>query len=342
LRWHPASVSQVGEGVERQASAPIRAQEVRGQAPSADETSQIDDDEVSWNPFERPADLSAAERLSRYGLIAGGLLVAGDVVLLGALGLNSLTGATLEDGSTYASMLLPSAAFLLLMLAIDAGLTFASWRWRSRWSAIGLLVMALLTTGGSMLEILDGRTIWRVIQLAVGVGAVFFAIQALRGAFWLKAMGGMAGLQAQRIATESELASAYRLHVPPATRRRWLGLAGVAAVVVAAIGVLSVLSRQGDDPSAGGAAVSLSEPPVAAEAAPLATDTPMLALPPLVAGQPFADARQQLIAAGYVPMPINLNAECPGGLCQAYPEVMECSGMGASPDAQLYAPCTLR
>lgn len=321
--------------------------------PPAAEAVALDDeaepDEVSWNPFQRPADVAVAERLSRFGLLSGALLTACDLTLVGSLALKSLTGATFDDGSTYSSLFLPGLAFLLVILAIDVGLTLASWRGRSRWSAIGLLLLSALATLGSMLEILDGRTLWRVIELVVSFGAFFFALQAVRGAFWLKAMGGLAGLNEQRAESESQMAKAFNAQMPAADRRRWLMIVGGVAVVVIAIGVVSHMADgEGVEGGGQGAAVAdaddVSAPTMAAPTAPSNTMAE-LSLPRLTPGRPFAQARQQLISAGYAPMPINLNGECPGNLCQIYPEVMECVAtwsMWVSADRDLHAPCTLR
>lgn len=332
----------------------LGAQEARANAiPPAAEAVELNDevepDEVSWNPFQRPADVAVAERLSRFGLLSGGLLIVCDLTLVGSLALKSLTGATSDDGSTYASLFLPGVGFLLAVLAIDVGLTLASWRGRSRWSAIGLLLMSALAASGSMLEIIDGRTLWRVIQLVVTVGAFFFAIQAVRGAFWLKAMGGLAGVRGQRAETEREMARAFDAQMPAAARRRWLMIMGGVAVVVVAIGVVSkIAGGAGGEGGGQGVAVAAADdasvPTMAAPTAPPYT-TAELSLPRLAPGQPFAQARQQLISAGYAPMPINLNGECPGNLCQIYPEVMECVAtwsMWVSADRDLHAPCTLR
>lgn len=329
----------------------LSAQEARANAiPPAAEAVALNDeaepDEVSWNPFQRPADVAVAERLSRFGLLSGGLLTACDLTLVGSLALKSLTGATFDDGSAYASLFLPGVGVLLAVLAIDVGLTLASWRGRSRWSAIGLLVMSALAASGSMLEIIDGRTLWRVIQLVVTVGASFFAIQAVRGAFWLKAMGGLAGVRGQRAETEREMARAFDAQMPAAARRRWLMIMGGVAVIVAVIAVVSHMAggAGGGQGEAVAAADDASAPTMAAPAAP-SYSTAELSLPRLAPGQPFAQARQQLISAGYAPMPINLNGECPGNLCQIYPEVMECVAtwsMWVSADRDLHAPCTLR
>lgn len=101
----------------------------------------------------------------------------------------------------------------------------------------------------------------------------------------------------------------------------------------------------GDEGGGQGAAVAAADdasaPTMAAPAAPPNT-TAELSLPLLAPGQTFAQVRQQLISTGYAPVPIKLHGECPGGMCRAYPEVVECMGMGASAEAELYAPCTLR
>ena len=70
---------------------------------------ELESDDLSWNPFARPANVSVAERLSRFGLFAGAILIGADVVLLGYCGLQSLNGETFEDGTTYSSILLPIA-----------------------------------------------------------------------------------------------------------------------------------------------------------------------------------------------------------------------------------------
>ena len=340
-----------GDEFEAEKAKILSGQEARTNAmPPAAEAMALNDeaepDEVSWNPFQRPADVAVAERLSRFGLLSGALLTACDLTLVGNLALNSLTGATFDDGSTYSSLFLPGVAFLLVILAIDVGLTWASWRGRSRWSAIGLLLLSALATLGSMLETLDGRTLWRVIELVVSFGAFFFALQAVRGAFWLKVMGGLAGLNDQRAESESQMAKAFNGQMPAAARRRWLMIVGGVAVVVVAIGVVSHMADgEGGEGNGQGAAVAAANDASAtampAPTAPL-NATAELTIPLMAPGQPFAQARQQLISTGYAPVPIKLNGECPGDMCRAYPEVMECMGMGASPEAELYAPCTLR
>ena len=302
-------------------------------------------DEISWNPFRRPTDVAVAERLSRFGFLAGALMVACDVAALGNLLLKVLTGATYEDGTTYASFLPIVGGVLLLILAIDAGLTVASWRARSRWAAIGLLVMATIAAAGSALELKDGRTIWRLLQFVVTFAAFFCAIQAIRGAFWLKAMGGLGALQRQRAESEREMGRVFDAYMPAPARRRWLAIVTVIAMLIVAVGVGSRLLEQPNDDT-----VYASVPPVTTASSEAATtnlpETPsegqVPGLPALVSGTPFAQARQQLIAAGLSPMPIALSGECPGDICQVYPEVIECVGMGSSPDNAVYAPCTLR
>ena len=196
-----------------------------------------------------------------------------------------------------------------------------------------------------MLEILDGRTVWRVAQLVTSMAAVFFSVQAVRGAFWLRAMGGMANLQAERAITERAMGQALKEHFPPAVRRKWLIGGGGLAVLVAAVAVLPTLFGD-DDRQAVAPASAMMSAQKNTDPTPVPTVPPIMLpvpdLPSVVKGEPFAQVRQQLTAAGYTPLPINLNGDCPGGLCQAYPEVMECTGMGTSPEDELYAPCTMR
>lgn len=66
------------------------------------------------------------------------------------------------------------------------------------------------------------------------------------------------------------------------------------------------------------------------------------ALPEIAKRTPFAEARRRLAAAGFEPAPIVLGKSCPGGVCRAYPEVVDCVGMGTSPNDELYAPCVYR
>lgn len=66
------------------------------------------------------------------------------------------------------------------------------------------------------------------------------------------------------------------------------------------------------------------------------------ALPEIKKGTPFAEARRGLAAAGFEPAPIFLGSSCPGGVCRAYPEVVDCVGSGTSPDSEVYAPCVYR
>lgn len=65
-------------------------------------------------------------------------------------------------------------------------------------------------------------------------------------------------------------------------------------------------------------------------------------LPEIEKGTPFAEARRELAKAGFEPAPIFLGSNCPGGLCRAYPEVVDCVGMGTSPSDELYVPCVYR
>lgn len=320
---------------------------VSPQTESTSDTS-VDDgggDDTSWNPIKRPADVAMAERLSRFGLLAGALMVANDVAILFDLLLKSVTGATYDGGMTYASALPFIGGVILVVLAIDVGLTVASWRGRSRWAAVGLLIMAGIAVFGTGLELTDGRTFWRLLQFVTSFAAFFFAIQAIRGAFWLKTMGGRAELQRQRTESEREMGRVFDTYMPAAARRRWLMIVGAVTAVTVAVGLgSSLLDRQGEpEVETGMPGLVQTSPEVAMPAGSPTTDpAPILGLPPLVSGLPFAQARQQILEAGLSPMPINLNGECPGGLCQAYPEVIECTGMGSSADDALYAPCTLR
>lgn len=323
--------------------------------PSEDLPASPDDsaEEVSWNPFKRPADVAVAERLSRFGLLAGSLMVICDLAGLANLAFKGMTGAVYEDGTTYVSILPIVGGVLFAVFALDVGLTFASWRGRSRWAAIGLLAMSMIAALGSLLELFDGRTLWRLLQLVMNWGAFFCAIQAVRGAVWMRAMGGLPNLRDKRADSEREMARTLDAYMPAAARRRWLIIGGGVAAVVLAVWVGSNLTNQANrlinegsstQEVATATATATATAPADLMPAPSAptSEAPILALPTLVSGIPFAKARQQLIAAGLSPMPIKLNGECPGGLCQAYPEVMECVGMGSSPDSAVYAPCTLR
>lgn len=336
-----AGVPQAKPTEDRKPSTQI-ASHLQIDAPTADE---LGSDELSWNPFARPANVTVAEQLSRFGLFAGAILIIEDVILLGYHGLQSLNGEIFEDGTTYSSFLLPVTVVVVLFLAVDVGLTLASWRGRSRWSAIALLILSVVSVAGSMLEILDGRTAWRVVQLAAAVAALFFSVQAIRGAFWLRAMGGMASLRAERAKTERAMGQALNEYLPPATRRKWLIGGSGLAVLVAAVAVLTTVFG-GDDSQVVPAASEMMPAQINSNPTPAPTVPPIIpsvpGFPPVVKGEPFAQARRQLIAAGYAPLPINLNGNCPGEMCEAYPEVMECAGMGVNPQDELYASCMLR
>jgi hypothetical protein len=49
--------------------------------------------------------------------------------------------------------------------------------------------------------------------------------------------------------------------------------------------------------------------------------------PHVAAGHPYAAARQALIKQGFAPVPFlsRYSGDCPGGMCQTFPEVISCS-----------------
>jgi hypothetical protein len=221
-----------------------------------------------------------------------------------------------------------------------------------------LLTVSILLAGGTVLEVLEsGRGFfswaYKLLSGLLAGGAVYFSIQAVRGAFGARRFGRVAGSAADKAKTPAarprNLSEAVPIGLEGSRSIRkvilWVGAALLLSVVAA--GVIFAVQTQSDQPPAAPfiTAATDSYPEPAPEEAPQTTSPPVEPagrLPNVRQGVDYAVARRQILDAGFEPNPINLGPSCPGDVCNVYPEVIECSGMGVSPESAAYAPCIYR
>lgn len=314
--------------------------------------------EGSWNLFQPVGSADEARALGDLSAVATAFLILSMLLDSGGTIIGASRNAVDPDGVPYAdylaTVLSANAIIALVMLAV--GVVF--WKGRARWAGLALLTISILMAGGTVLVVLDsdrGLVSWahNLLSGVLAGGAVYFSIQAVRGAFGARRFGRVSDAAAN-FATPS---SARPRHLSEAVSigfedRRpirkvtlWVGAAVMLSVVAA--GVIFAAQNQSDHPPAVPliAASTESSPEPAPEKAlqtPSRPIEPAGRLPNIRQGVDYAVARGEILEAGFEPYPINLGSSCPGDVCNVYPEVIECSGMAISPESAAYAPCIFR